>query len=444
MACTHRLLSFFHFDGIREEIFHRAAEVTDNDYRPLKLDPNCPLAYLLERSESGTWDSFNFRGAIRILTQFSLIHGDVGTILSMHCLVNQWMQDRLPKTSCSDIALLAATILTQSVNYRGSSEDHAHRRALLVHLIPLYAHLKQEGLMSQLSADTLRRMAQIYYEGGRAADTEVLLRQAISLLQKHTSEATTQYVDDVLFDLASVLGELGRLREAEALQHQVLDRREKRLGINHVSTTVARHNLAVTLHDLGDLVRAKELKILVLDFQKENLGMNHSDTYLAMDNLSCTLLALGEFSEARELEVQVLDWREQHNGMDHPDTYRAMGNLASTFHALGAFSEARELEIQVLDWQKKHLGMDHPDTFWTMANLTWTLYKLDELADAKGLAIQVLNWRKGYFGLEHPHTIVVMKNLAYTLRKLGEVTGAEELFAQMEELQRKIEVHVRR
>jgi tetratricopeptide (TPR) repeat protein len=471
-----QIFSFFHFDGIHEEIFRRAAERMTRYVDPLQ--PGSPLLLLLQQTEANEWDSFTFRAGIRILSQFSLIKidGKSTRTYTMHRLVHQWMQDRLSTSSRSEMALLAAVVLAQSEDYGESAEDYAHRRALLVHLIPLSAHLKQAGLTNELSVDAIKRMARVYRKGGKAADAEVLLLQAISRLRKDPSDATDHYID-LLAQLASVLSHLGRLREAETFKREVLAWREKHLGSNDRLTATARHNLAATLHDLGELGQAKELQIQVLDWRKEylgmdhpdtyvtmanlahtlhdlrelkqakelmnqvldwrkeHLGMDHPDTYLAMANLASTLHDLGELEEGKELEIQVLDWRKVHLGMDHPDTYLAMANLAGTFRDLGELREARELEMKVLEWRKEHLGMDHPRTFEAMANLAGTLHLLDELSEAKGLEVQVLDWRKAHLGPRHWLTILAMKNLARTLRKLGEVNEAEELCAQVEESQ---------
>jgi tetratricopeptide (TPR) repeat protein len=429
-----QIFSFFHFDGIGEEIFRRAAEETDEDLGP--LSPDSPLILLLQQTEDNGWDSFAFRAGVRILSQFSLIKMDGKStgMYSMHRLVHQWMQDRLPTSSRSEMALLATIILAQSANRANRAEDHAHRRALLVHLISLAPYLTHAGLVSQLSMITISKMTRVYCEGGKPAYAEVLLRQAISLLQKDTSESTKQYID-LRSRLASVLRRSGRLREAVTFKREALEWREKHLGTNHELTTAARHNLAAILHNLGELGEAKELEVQVLDWHKKYLGMDHPDTYQAMANLSVTLHSLGELGEAKELKVQVLDWRKEHLGMDHPDTYLAMAKLAATFRGLGRLEEAKELEIQVLDWQKKHLGMDHLDTYLAMGNLARTLCKLDELSEAKQLEVQVLDWQKVHLGPKHRHTIVSMRNLAYTLTKLGELGEAEKLTAQVEELQ---------
>jgi tetratricopeptide (TPR) repeat protein len=474
-----QIFSFFHFDGIDEEIFRRAAEVTDQDLGP--LSPDSPLLLLLQQTEDNGWDSFAFRASVRILFQFSLIKRDRKSTqtYSMHRLVHQWMQDRLPMSSHSHMALLAVMILVQSENYGDRAEDHVHRRALLVHLISLAPHLTHVGLMSQLSVNTIKRMTEVYRQGGKPAYAEVLLCQAMPLLRKDTPEPTEQYID-LLSQLASVLWDLGRLREAVTFDREVLEWREKYLGTNHALTAAARHNLAVILHDLGELGEAKELKIKVLDWRKKHLGMDHPGTYRAMVNLAATFRNLGELGEAKELEIQVLDWQKDHLGMDHPNTYLAMSNLAATFHSLGEHGEAKELEIQVLNWRKVHLGMDHPHTYRAMANLAvtlrglgelgeakelgiqvldWlkehlgidhpetyqamgnlacTLHRLDELSQAKGLEVQVLDWRKLHLGPKHRHTIFAMKNLAHTLRKLGEIGKAERLTAQVKELRSRV------
>jgi tetratricopeptide (TPR) repeat protein len=425
-----RLFSFFHFDGIREEMFSRAAETTGPYLDPLQADN--PLLLLLQTDDK-KWDPFAFRAGIRILSQFSLIKSDRMSTqaYSVHRLVHAWMQDRLPKSCRSEMALLAATVLARSEDDRKSAEDHAHRRALLIHLITLSGHLKQAGLMNfQLSADTMKRLALVYRLGGKPADAEVLLRQAISLLEKDTSEATEQSID-VLSDLISVLGDVGRLREAEDLGRQVLEWREKYLGTNNESTARARIDLANTLYNAGKLDQAKELGIQVVDWRKEHLGMDHPDTYQAMADLAATSCELGEFVEAKELEIQVLDWRKKHLGMDHPYTYRAMANLAGTFRELGEFVEAKELEIQVLDWREEHFGMDHPDTYLAMGNLAGTFRELGEFVEAKELEIQVLDWRKEHLGMDHPDTYRAMANLSATFNELGEFVEAKELLIQV-------------
>jgi hypothetical protein len=69
----------------------------------------------------------------------------------------------------------------------------------------------------------------------------------------------------------------------------------------------------------------------VLDARNRILGVEHPDTIRAMANLAATYQNLGKYTEAEKLEMQVLDARNRILGVEHPDTINAMANLASTY-----------------------------------------------------------------------------------------------------------------
>jgi tetratricopeptide (TPR) repeat protein len=423
-----RILSFFHFDGIREDTFRRAAR-TQDEWLP-SLPQNSQLFLLLQRNEENDWDFFSFRQAVHVLSMFSLVRSTGRGTHSIHRLVHQWMQDRLPKSYCSVTGLFAANILVRSEDYGKNSDDCAHRRALLIHIRHLITRLKQNGLMHQLSIDALQRMAYVYCNGGKPADAEALLRQAVSLVEKDNSEATEQYIS-IMADLATVLYSAKKWREAEDIGRYVLEWREKHLGTDDLSISYARRDLSVILYQLGQHKAAKEMQAEVVDWQKEHLGMNHPDIYFTISYLAATLYHLGELSEARRLEEQVLKWRKEQLGIDHPDTHWIMDSLSITLCALRELAEARALQVQVLGWRKVHLGMDHPDTYRTMAGLAITLVELGELAEGRGLQVQVLEWRKAHLGVDHPDTYRTMASLANTFAKLGELAKARRLQMQV-------------
>jgi tetratricopeptide (TPR) repeat protein len=385
-----RLLSFLHFDGIREDIFRRAARAKCKWFAPLPADS--PLLPLLRRTEKNGWDSFPFRQAIRILTNFSLIHCTGSGIYSIHRLVHQWTQDRIPKTCHDELGLLAADVLTRSVNYGDLAEDHAHRLAIVGHLVTLTAHLKRHELMQCLSADALRRMARVHREAGKPTNAEALLRQAVDLLAVKDSSKdpeTTGQRGCILEDLVCILYDLGRFKEAEGLARRVLESREEYLGTDHQLTTFARNQLAIMLCRLGQFKAAKEMLTQVLEWQKKHLGLDHPDTYLTMGNLAKFLHQLGELAAAKALQVQVLEWQKEHFGMDHPKVYSVMHSLASTFYELGELAEAKELELQVMEWRKEHLGMEHPSTARAMRKHALYVRRADRSGSISSGSIQL-------------------------------------------------------
>ena len=58
----------------------------------------------------------------------------------------------------------------------------------------------------------------------------------------------------------------------------------------------------------------------VLDARNRILGLEHPSTIRAMGNLAVTYKHLGKYTRAEKLEMQVLDARNKILGMEHPDT----------------------------------------------------------------------------------------------------------------------------
>jgi len=119
---------------------------------------------------------------------------------------------------------------------------------------------------------------------------------------------------------------------------------------------------------LEKYTEAEKLKMQVLDARNRILGVEHTNTINTMVNLAAIYHKLGEYAGAGELGIQVLDARNRILGVEHPETILAMENLAATYHELGKYAEAEKLEIQVLDARNKILGVKHPGTITAMAN----------------------------------------------------------------------------
>ena len=110
----------------------------------------------------------------------------------------------------------------------------------------------------------------------------------------------------------------------------------------------------------------------VLDARNKIIGVEHPDTINTMGNLAATYLMIRKYTEAEKLNMQVLDARNRIPGVEHPHTITTMANLAATYQHLGRYSEAEQLQIQVLDARNRILGVEHPHTITAMANLAAT------------------------------------------------------------------------
>src|SRR6202035_2877886 len=126
--------AFFHFDGIVEDIFRRAAENTpyDSNVRP-RTTSDLPHQ-LLNCNKGGKWDLLFFREGIQILISYSLIKKNNFGVYSMHPLVHCWIRDRMLQREQQTRCMSAKALLVQSITFQFASQDYAFRCTLLPHI----------------------------------------------------------------------------------------------------------------------------------------------------------------------------------------------------------------------------------------------------------------------------------------------------------------------
>ena len=86
--------------------------------------------------------------------------------------------------------------------------------------------------------------------------------------------------------------------------------------------------LPVTYHSLGKYSDAQKIELNVLDKRNRLLGEEHPDAINAMENLAVTVYHLQRFKDATRLEVQVVDVGKKTFGEEHPQIVKAVALLA--------------------------------------------------------------------------------------------------------------------
>ena len=383
------MFSFFHFDGISEEIFSYAAtqgneKDGDNEQRSaLPLASSVIDHTLLLLDETGKWDNFIFKEGIRVLFSFSFIKlGSLKGMYNVHPLIHTWGRDRMSLEERQKFSLMAYVILAGCLPENFDEQPYLFRRTLVAHLRANMQH-------------------------------SVMARK----------EIVDRYFDDAHEKFGRLLSEQGYDSEAVMFQIQVVDMRNRLLGEEHPKTINAMNNLANTYASLGKYADAEKLHNQVLDMRNRLLGKEHPKTISAMKNLANTYASLGKYADAEKLEIPVLDMRNRLLGEEHPDTISAMNNLANTSASLGKYADAEKLQIQVLDMRNILLGEEHPHTITAMENLARTYYHLKKVKDAEQLEIQVVDMRRRIFGEGHPHTIKAVALLAAFRSQANKITS---------------------
>jgi hypothetical protein len=119
----------------------------------------------------------------------------------------------------------------------------------------------------------------------------------------------------------------------------------------------------------------------VVERRKKVLGSEHLDTLASMANLASTYRDQGRWKEAEDLDVQVIETRKRVLGSEHPSTLTSMNNLAFTWKEQGRDTDAFRLMEQCVQLRVRTLGVEHPDTLSSAtALIAWMGDDLDTIA----------------------------------------------------------------
>jgi tetratricopeptide (TPR) repeat protein len=429
--------AFFHFDGIVEDIFRRAAENPpyDSNVRP-RTTSYLPHR-LLNCNKGGKWDMLFFREGIRILISYSLIKKRNFGVYSMHPLVHCWIRDRMLQPEQQTRCMSAKAMLAQSITFQFGSQDYAFRHTL-PHMKANEQYANEVGVTQMYDDDIqMSRFALVFYENGYWNEAEKLQVDVMEL-RKRLLGAEHPDTWTSMVNLADTYRQQGRWNEAEKLQVDVVDLRKRLLGAEHPDTLRSMANLAAIYHHQGRWNEAERLQVDVMEFSKRLLGAEHPDTLTSLGNLAATYHHQGRWNEAEKLQVDVVELIKRLLGAEHPDTLRSMANLAATYMEQGRWNEAERLQVDVMELSKRLLGAEHPSTLTSMGNLAATYKRQGRWTEAEKLQVNVMELSNRLLGTKHPDTLTSMGNLAATYMEQGRWNEAEKSQVDVVELSKRL------
>jgi len=240
-----QICSLLHHEGILEEMFEKAAlsqlQLDDSELQ----DEVTNLLSQLGKHDSG-WSSWTFQKVVMRLGSHSLIeHDHQNHTYSIHPLVHHWSSTTM-KESRHHMQTLTLTIIGLLFSLTRTDEDYKYRRKLLKHTTNSMASLKPEDINPLVGM----HISHIYNEGGH-------------------------------------------LKEMEALEVMVMEKRKRVLGDNHPDTLISMVNLAGTYEQQGRWGEAEALELVVVEKRKLVQGDDHPDTLESMGESCPHLLVPG-------------------------------------------------------------------------------------------------------------------------------------------------------
>ena len=206
----------------------------------------------------------------------------------------------------------------------------------------------------------------------------------------------------LIANVASMLQNLGRLAEAEALKRVDLAAERAQGGDRAPSTLVALANLANNLREQGKPAEAEPLFREALAADREVSGNDDVATMMDAGNLGAVLLAQGKLAEAEPLLVEAVAWWRKEFG--HGGTFNA--SLVELRREQGRLDEAeQELGTLVAD-AREGWGPQHPATLEAEAVAARLKHAQPGGAAAGAAELRAVVERMGEFlGAAHQYTV---------------------------------------
>ncbi|THD00222.1 hypothetical protein EYZ11_000272 [Aspergillus tanneri] len=460
------IVSFYHFDHIRIDIFERALEnrrraisSSRNSVLPSKLDvitsrlsPPPSLPCFLKRRVEDT-DSYYVREVLHELYTLSFISYDKDLkSFCLHPLVHAWARDRINPRERNIWALIAMNTLMESVSLPSKEDKDAdieYRKDILSHLdacstacpvqVPdfsgwlgnlriLAVKFLQPTVLFMLRDQVLlaAKCGYLYALSGRFSLSAQYLTMVRDLLTKIQGSRHEKTLEASMY-LAEILWGLGRLKEGIAIQRAVVGARSEHVGPFHRDALQAKAKLGQSFWLNGQY--AESLQVLEDTTSKmiQNLGPEDSDTMIAMDYLGVTLGSWQRYEESKAMHERVLLIRKREKGEDHIDTLSTMSNLAMVLLDLRQLERAKHLMDRVYQGRKKQLGKEHPYTLWALCYLSKIHVELGFLDRAEEMLVGGIAAGKRSLGDDHLGVLMGCGELARVYARQGRLDEAEQL-----------------
>ena len=389
------------------------------------------LAYL-ETNNEKQWERVEIAAA-RIDAARELLAREVRPLLfeaELHKTQLEWEQ--------------ALTLLEKVVNVAPQSFEARNRLGRLLHVVNRYEdaelHLREAVLLATTPverASALSSLGLLLHSTNKLVEAERYAREALAIFENELGEAQSDdvrpYIAVQQNNLASLLLELDRRKDAETLLRRALATDEAEFGDNHPNVAVRLNNLAALLLLTDNLVEAEEHLRRALAINKDWFGPDHPAVAHTQTNLGFLLHSIENFEEAERLMRSAMNININRFGEEHTLIAIDLSNLALLLVDTRRFNEAEAHLRRALKINEDRLG-SHPSVATNLSNLAEILIITDRIGDAEKYLRRALDIDIVYYGREHSEVAADLDNLAQLLLLTNRPNEAEQLTRQALEI----------
>jgi tetratricopeptide (TPR) repeat protein len=261
------------------------------------------------------------------------------------------------------------------------------------------------------TAVMLYSLGQVYTLQGRLRDAEILLREAIEILEGYHGKEERISLYIALNELGNVYLRQQRLSEAEPLFKRAIEIASNVSGKDHPDVVMVLTNLASVFEQTGRVSDAIKLYTRSLAIIEVKQGKNSLNFANALRHLAWLLTATNKFVEAESFYRQSLAIYEARLGKYHLEVSNALHDLATLYDLQGRYDAAQNLYQRALTIQEEKLGKSHVNVANTLNSMANIYLAQGLYSDATSILERSLKITEAFLGRYHPLVIRTRNNL---------------------------------
>lgn len=193
----------------------------------------------------------------------------------------------------------------------------------------------------------------------------------------------------------------GQYDLAEAATLDVLQQRQKELGIGHADTLECMFFLATTQDAQGNADKSSETLTKLLELAEEHLGDTHSVTISASSAYAVVCQKKGRIGEAKDHATRALERRKLAGTENDADANWIKETLARSCLALGEYAEAADASLALLEQEQSAATVSSTRVIAATRLLAEARRKQGRIDDAEGHYLAALEKRQQLFDEEN-------------------------------------------
>jgi len=345
-------------------------------------------------------------------------------------LDSKGVQEALEYLQAKEPEINAKQSRLKAIKDEATRQHHESLRSSMLHGDLLYITFSFDSALKKF--EWIVQQAPEWWESQNNMGSMLHAMAQYEAAERHFRAAETQASNDkeraiTLSNLAMVLLETDRLKEAEPLMLSALAMDEANLGRNAPIVAIRLNNLALCLKSMDRLAEAKPLYIRALKIDEKTYGLDHPNVARGLNNLGSLLQTMTQMKEAEQHYRRALKIDQLAYGPKNPISASDASNLASLLQATDRLEKAEPLFRDALKIHEANYGPNHPTVASDHNNMGGLLKKTNRIREAETHFRQALKIATNCHGPNHSDVALYLHNLAGVLEETNRQAEAEPL-----------------